>query len=52
MKELTVLGYFTSEIGASQALRYVEVPGSFNGNVPYKKGDRAWFVAPNHGIRS
>jgi hypothetical protein len=52
MKELTVLGYFTSEIGASQALRYVEVPGSFNGNAPYKKGDRAWFVAPNHGIRS
>jgi hypothetical protein len=52
MKELTILGYFTSEIGASQALRYVEVPGSFNGNVPYKKGDRAWFVAPNHGIRS
>jgi hypothetical protein len=43
MKELTVLGYFTSEIGASKALRFIEVPGSFNGAAPYKKGDRAWF---------
>lgn len=46
MKQLTLLGYFTSEIGCTQALRYVEVPGSFNGNVPYKKGDRAWFNSP------
>ncbi len=44
MKELTVLGYFSSEIGATQALRFIEVPGSFNGSAPYKKGDRAWAV--------
>ncbi len=44
MKQLTLLGYFSSETGCTQALRYVEVPGSFNGNVPYKKGDRAWFT--------
>jgi hypothetical protein len=43
LKELTLIGYFNSEIGCSQALRYVEVPGSFDGNVPYHKGDRAWF---------
>jgi len=43
LKELTVLGYFSSEIGATQALRFVEVPGSYAGNVPYKQGDRAWF---------
>jgi len=43
MKELTILGYFSSEIGATQALRFVEVPGGLDGNVPYKKGDRAWF---------
>jgi hypothetical protein len=50
MKELTLLGYFTSEIGASQALRYVEVPGGFDGNAPYKKGDRAWFVDASRSI--
>ncbi len=47
MKELTIIGYFTSEIGSTRALRYVEAPGSYDGNVPYRKGDRAWFV-PTH----
>lgn len=42
MKELTLLGFFTSEIGSTKALRYVETPGRFDGDVPYKKGDRAW----------
>ena len=42
MKELTLLGYFTSEIGCTQARRYVETPGKFEGCVPYKKGDKAW----------
>jgi hypothetical protein len=42
MKELTLLGYFTSEVGATKALRYVETPGHFDGCVSYKKGDRAW----------
>lgn len=42
LKELTLLGYFTSEIGATQALRYVAVPGKYEGCIPYKKGDRAW----------
>jgi hypothetical protein len=39
MKELTLLGYFTSEIGGSKVLTYVEVPGRFDGCIPYKKGD-------------
>ncbi|MEO7414955.1 MAG: gluconate 2-dehydrogenase subunit 3 family protein [Opitutaceae bacterium] len=43
MKELTILGYFTSEIGATKAVRFMEVPGRYDGNAPYKKGDRAWF---------
>jgi hypothetical protein len=43
IKELTLVGYFTSEVGATKALRYVESPGSLNGNVPYKTGERAWF---------
>lgn len=50
MKQLTLLGYFTSEIGATQALRFTEVPGSLDGNAPYKKGDRAWFTAPTRAI--
>jgi hypothetical protein len=42
IKELTLLGYFTSKPGASQALRYVPVPGKFEGCIPYNKGDKAW----------
>jgi Gluconate 2-dehydrogenase subunit 3 len=42
MKELTLLGYFTSEIGCKQALRYVEAPGRFDPCIPYKAGDPAW----------
>jgi hypothetical protein len=42
MKQLTLMGYFTSEIGAKQALRHLPVPGKYDGNVPYKKGDKAW----------
>ncbi|WP_347156899.1 gluconate 2-dehydrogenase subunit 3 family protein [Pontibacter chitinilyticus] len=42
MKELTLLGYFTSEVGATQALRYVPVPGRYEGCTEYKKGERAW----------
>ena len=42
MKQLTLLGYFTSEIGATQALRYIAVPGKYEGCVPYTKGDKAW----------
>jgi hypothetical protein len=42
MKELTLWGYFTSEIGATQALRYVAVPGKYEGCIDYKKGDKAW----------
>ena len=42
MKELTLLGYFTSEIGCKQALRYVESPGRYDPCVDYKPGDRAW----------
>jgi hypothetical protein len=41
-KELTVFGYFTSEIGCTQALRYEPVPGRYDGAMPYKKGDKAW----------
>ena len=42
MKELVLWGYFTSEPGATKALRYVAVPGKYEGCVDYKKGDKAW----------
>lgn len=42
IKELTVTGYFTSEIGATQALRWVPVPGRYDSCIPYNEGDRAW----------
>jgi hypothetical protein len=34
VKELTMLGYFTSEPGATQVLQYNPVPGSYKGCIP------------------
>jgi hypothetical protein len=42
MKELTLFGYFTSEIGCTQAQRYREVPGRFDPCLPYAPGEAAW----------
>jgi hypothetical protein len=42
MKELAMLGFFTSEIGCTQVLRYVESPGRFDPCVPYAPGEAAW----------
>ena len=42
MKELALLGYFTSEIGCTVAMRYIETPGRFDPCVPYKPGELAW----------
>ena len=42
IKQLTVLGYFTSKIGATQALNYIPVPGRWEGCIDYKKGDKAY----------
>jgi len=42
MKELTLLGYFTSEVGYTRAMRYVESPGRFDPDVPCAPGDRTW----------
>ena len=42
MKELALLGYFTSEIGYTKAMRYQESPGRFDPCTPYAKGDPAW----------
>jgi hypothetical protein len=42
MKELALLGYFTSEIGYTKAMRYVESPGRFDPCAAYAKGEPAW----------
>ncbi len=42
MKELTLLGYFTSEPGATQALEYVAVPGRYDGCIDLQPGQKAW----------
>lgn len=42
LKELTLLGYFTSEIGYTQAMRYAETPGSYDPCAPYSPGDKSW----------
>ena len=42
VKELVLTGYFTSEIGMTQALRYVEAPGRFDPCVPYVDGEKTW----------
>jgi hypothetical protein len=42
VKELTLLGYFTSEPGATLALDYVPVPGRYDGCIDLKPGQKAW----------
>jgi len=42
LKQLTVTGYFNSEIGATQALAYLPIPGRFEGSVPLSPGQKAW----------
>ncbi|MBB5623995.1 hypothetical protein HDE69_005092 [Pedobacter cryoconitis] len=41
-RDLTLLGYFTSEIGATQALEYIDVPGRYNGCVDLKPGQKVY----------
>lgn len=42
LMDLSVIGYFTSERGATQVLRYDPVPGDFRGCVPLAEIGRAW----------
>lgn len=42
IKQMTLFGFFTSETGATQALRHIAIPGKYDGALTYKKGDRAW----------
>jgi hypothetical protein len=42
MKELALLGFFTSEIGYTKAMRYKETPGKYEPCLPYTKGETSW----------
>jgi hypothetical protein len=42
VRELSTRAYFSSEIGMTQALRYVMVPGKWVGCVPLQPGQPAW----------
>jgi hypothetical protein len=44
MKELTVVGYYTSQIGATRELKHAPVPGRFEGCVPFTSVGRTWAV--------
>lgn len=43
-KQLTIFGFFTSEVGAKKVLRYVQVPGRYDGEYEYKEGDPSWAI--------
>jgi len=42
LKQLTLFAFFTSEVGATKVLRYVPIPGRYDGDVPYEPGMPAW----------
>jgi hypothetical protein len=42
MRELALRSYFSSEIGMTKSLRYIQVPGKWVGCVPLTPGQPAW----------
>jgi hypothetical protein len=42
LKELTLLGFFTSEPGATKVLQYNQVPGPYKGCVPLAEVGKTW----------
>ena len=42
LKQLICFGYYTSEVGASQELRYEAVPSGYQGSVPYEDHEASW----------
>jgi hypothetical protein len=44
MKELTLVGYYTSEVGATRELHHAPVPGRYDGCVPLAQIGRTWAV--------
>jgi hypothetical protein len=42
MKELTLFGYFTSEVGCKEALAYDPIPKEYHGCIDLAPGQKAW----------
>jgi hypothetical protein len=42
LEDMVTVGYFTSEPGATEALKYDPVPGAYHGCVPLAEIGRAW----------
>ena len=42
MKQLVLFGFFTSKPGVTQVLRYMPVPGKYEGCIDYKEGETSW----------
>jgi hypothetical protein len=42
LKELTVMGYYTSEIGATEELRFLAIPGSYSACIDFAEVGRTW----------
>jgi len=42
LRDLVTVGYFTSEVGATKALRYDPIPGDYKGCIPLSQIGRAW----------
>jgi len=45
-KEITVVGFFMSEVGAQQVLRYDMMPGAFDGDTSLGYDDSSWAAVP------
>lgn len=48
-RQLTLLGYFTSEKGCLSNFVYEEVPGRYEGEALYRPGDKLDFSPPSRG---
>lgn len=44
LKDYTMVGYFLSEVGATQALAYERIPGGFKGDLPLEPNQKAWAI--------
>ena len=47
LRQLTLLGYFTSEKGCLASFNYEEVPGRYDGDAPYTPGEKLDFSPPS-----
>ncbi|MDP3737757.1 MAG: gluconate 2-dehydrogenase subunit 3 family protein [Hyphomonadaceae bacterium] len=42
LKELTIVGFCTSEVGATKFLTYAAIPGPYRADIPYSEIGKAW----------